>query len=376
MSSAQVIHPVEMLVLQPTRFCNVDCSYCYLGGRQEKGQMSLQLVERIGVEVLQGGWTASSVTVVWHAGEPTVVDPSWFSEAFDILDRLTPQGVSLTHSFQTNGTLLDGRWIDLIRRRSVQIGISIDGPKWLHDRHRKTRRGWGTFDRAIRGLRLLREAGIPFHTISVLTDHSLDYPNELFDFFVSEEIGRVCLNIEELEGINTRTSLSANGTVERFAEFLGTFLDRLEQSPNPFWLRELASSLKLIRSSECTRNQQIEPFSILTIDLLGNVYTFSPEFCGISSDAYDNFKLGNILSNNLGAIAAAPAFSKLSLDVARGTDLCRDMCPWYAWCGGGAPANKFFENGRLDSTETLYCRLTKQIVLATVIDRVASGRSL
>jgi uncharacterized protein len=60
----------------------------------------------------------------------------------------------------------------------------------------------------------------------------------------------------------------------------------------------------------------------------------------------------------------------MQADIAAGIERCRRTCPYFAFCGGGAPANKYFENGSFDSTETLFCRLSKQAVLDVVLDKL------
>ena len=78
--------------------------------------------------------------------------------------------------------------------------MSIDGPRRLNDAHRLTRTGRSTFDQSMAGIRLLRRESVPFHVISVLSQNSMDAPQELLDFYVAEGIEDVCFNVEESEG--------------------------------------------------------------------------------------------------------------------------------------------------------------------------------
>src|SRR5215212_9404013 len=106
MGSAPKHHSVELLVIQPTPFCNIDCSYCYLPDRSSRKRMSLECVELLGERVLRGGWAADEITAIWHAGEPLVVAPAWYDQAFAVLARHCPANVRLAHAMQTNGTLI------------------------------------------------------------------------------------------------------------------------------------------------------------------------------------------------------------------------------------------------------------------------------
>ena len=80
------------------------------------------------------------------------------------------------------------------------MGVSIDGPRRFNDAHRLTRTGRSTFDQALAGIRLLRRESVPFHVISVLSQDSMDAPQEFLDFYVAEGIEDVCFNVEESEG--------------------------------------------------------------------------------------------------------------------------------------------------------------------------------
>ena len=119
---------IEMLVLQSTPFCNLDCSYCYLPDRASKRQMSQATLERTFERVFTSTFLSGHLTVLWHAGEPLVPGVAYYKNAFGIIDRLKPPGLAISHSIQTNATLLNRQWIDFLRAHDVRVGTSIDGP--------------------------------------------------------------------------------------------------------------------------------------------------------------------------------------------------------------------------------------------------------
>src|SRR3954465_13513768 len=104
--------PLELLVLQPTPFCNIDCSYCYLPSRQSKARMSPDVLDRICERVFSGELARGGFTVVWHAGEPLVLPVSYYERAFAIIAARNVDRVPVDHSFQTNATLLTQEWCD------------------------------------------------------------------------------------------------------------------------------------------------------------------------------------------------------------------------------------------------------------------------
>lgn len=148
--------PLDLLVIQPTPFCNIDCSYCYLPDRLSRKRITPVVLDRLFAEIFASGLARQPFTVVWHAGEPLVLPPSFYAEALTLLDRHNTARLSVAHSFQTNGTLLDEAWCDFIQQRTLRIGVSVDGPAFLHDRCRKTRGGDGTLSRTLDGIGRLR----------------------------------------------------------------------------------------------------------------------------------------------------------------------------------------------------------------------------
>ncbi len=167
---------IQLLVVQPTPFCNIDCRYCYLPDRTNKSVVAEATLANLFSQVFASGWVRDGVTIVWHAGEPMVLPIDFYRRAFRLIDGLKPADVAVTHSFQTNGTLIDDAWCEFFAAEQISVGVSIDGPQRLHDINRRTRSGHGTFERTIAGIRRLRRHGVPFHVISVLSPESLAAP--------------------------------------------------------------------------------------------------------------------------------------------------------------------------------------------------------
>jgi uncharacterized protein len=321
--------------------------------------------------VFASGLVRQPFTVLWHAGEPLVVPVSFYEEAIRLLDEHNHARMPVTHSIQTNATLIDADWCDFFRRHDITLGVSVDGPAHLHDRCRRTRQGKGTLDRVLAGIRLLHQQGVGFFVITVLTADSLRYPDELFDFYREHQITHVCFNVEEIEGPNTSSSLLGTGTKERFHRFLTRFVELAASAEPPLAVRELETSVGAllgVRYGPGSRTQENKPWAIVNVDCDGNFSTFSPELLGLSSARYGSFSLGNVARDSLAEVSASERFRLLEADIGQGVELCRQSCPWFAFCGGGPPANKFFENGTFASTETLFCRLHKQVCLDVALE--------
>jgi uncharacterized protein len=362
---------IELLVIQPTPFCNIDCRYCYLPDRNSKSVVARQTLHNLFSQVFASGWVGDCLSVVWHAGEPMVLPIDFYRDAFRMIDRLKPAEVVVSHSFQTNGTLIDEAWCAFFTEERVGVGVSIDGPKQFHDRHRLTRAGRGTFDRTIAGIRLLRRHKVPFHVISVLSVASMAAPYEMFDFFVEEEIEQVCFNVEESEGDHVSESFREAGVEAAYFRFLSEFWRLSAAAPGKItFIREIEHAIhQVIRPVDAPfRNQLVEPFAITSMDWAGNISTFSPELLGLKNPAYEDFLLGNINRDLLVDLPHRSNFTRMLADIQAGVEMCRERCEYFSVCGGGEPVNKLAENGSFASSETTYCRLTKMRATDLVLD--------
>lgn len=366
--------PLELLVIQPTPFCNLDCTYCYLPNRQSKAKMSLPVLERVFERVFSSNLVnPGGFTVVWHAGEPLVLPTRFYEQAFEALRRHNVEGVRIDHSFQTNGTVLDQGWCEFIKEHGLRVGVSVDGPAYLHDATRKTRRGEGTLRRVEAGMALLRDNGIPFHVITVLTATALDYPDELFDFYAAHGVKRVGFNVEEVEGSHRESSLGGSEIAVRYARFLSRFFDLAAEADPPLVVREYSSAMDALRSGGRggpAWSQETTPFAITSVDWEGNFSTYSPELLGLPDERYGGFMLGNVETDTFESAVGTDRFRAISADIASGIDQCRRTCSYFSFCGGGAPANKYFENGTFASSETMFCRLSKKAVLDVVLGKL------
>jgi uncharacterized protein len=364
---------IQLLVVQPTPFCNIDCHYCYLPDRTNKAVVAEETLVNLFKQVFASGWADEGLSVVWHAGEPTVLPIAFYRRAFALIDELKPPGLSLKHSFQTNGTLLDDDWAAFIAEAQINVGVSIDGPRRFHDLNRVTRSGRGTFDKTIAGIRRLRERGVPFHVISVLTSESLAAPREMFEFYLSEGIEHVCFNVEESEGDHRSQSLAKAGIEDAYYRFLSEFWRLSAEHPGKIrFIREIDDAQRnVLRPQEASFfNQLATPFAITSMDWTGNIATFSPELLGLKSEVYDDFVLGNVNRDRLVDLADRPLLTRMRADIDAGIAMCRETCEYFSVCGGGEPVNKLFENGSFATSETVYCRMTKKRVTDLVLDRL------
>ncbi len=369
--------PIHLVVIQGTSLCNLNCDYCYLPDRQSKNQISLELIQQIAEQVRTSQFLGKCVTFCWHAGEPLTLPILFYENAFEIINQTSHRirtetnrpPCRMSHSIQTNGTLINQAWCDLIKRHHIKIGVSVDGPNFIHDRHRKDWSGAGTFAKTLRGMKLLSQNKIDFHTITVLTREALDYPDELFNFFIENGIKRVGFNVEEIEGINQETSLSNQGAEEHYRAFMQRFWELTKETKGALKVREFERVCGLMYTGQrITRGQMTTPFAIISIDHQGNFSTFSPELLAMKDTYYGDFILGNIQHNSFESVCQTAKFQQMFNDIRAGVDRCQSTCQYFGVCGGGAPSNKYWENQSFRTAETRSCRLYKQIVTDIILE--------
>jgi uncharacterized protein len=245
----------------------------------------------------------------------------------------------------------------------------VDGPAFIHDRQRVRRNGKGTHADVLKSIHLLQANNVPFGVIAVLTDFSLDYPDEFFEFFRTNGIDSVGFNIDEIEGVHTFTSFSESRSVKRYKHFLSRLLELSDQHHGPIKFREVWTNLRsLATGTDNPYNTTNKPLRILNIDAKGNFSTFCPELVAATSQKYGDFVMGNILTDGLADIARNQVFQLVHREIEEGLALCKKTCSYWNYCGGGSPSNKFFEHGRFDVAETTTCRIHKKATVDVLVD--------
>lgn len=372
---------VRLLIVQPTPFCNINCSYCYLSSRSSRAIIDDRTLENLFAKLFASGWVRRHLDLAWHAGEPTVLPIAFYQRAFDILERYRPRDVEVHHSFQTNATLLTKEWCGFFRDAGIRVGVSVDGPEPINDLNRVSRSGQSTFARVLRGIRLLREQHIPFHVITVLSRESLRSARALHDFYAAEGIEHVGFNVDESEGEHVSALQPGPESWHAYQDFLAEFWGIAAREGRIKSIREIDHMMRAVYQRPPDQvdadprrgNILIVPFAVLSVDHLGNVATFSPELLGQANARYDDYILGNVNTDAFADLRRSPVLANMSRDIEAGVALCRERCGYFQVCGGGEPVNKMAENGTFVSDVTSYCRMTRMAVADLVINGPHGG---
>jgi uncharacterized protein len=167
--------PLQFLLKTASR-CNLNCSYCYVynkGNDSWRGRPAVMsdVVFESSVDAIRRYCAESqqtSVTVSFHGGEPCLIGPETFARRCSRLHRELGPPMDVRLILQTNGTLLDGQWADVIKEYDVDVGVSVDGTQLVHDAHRVDHQGRGSYSRVRKGLAALNNADAPFSILTVI----------------------------------------------------------------------------------------------------------------------------------------------------------------------------------------------------------------
>ena len=369
----------ELVMIQPTSFCNIECEYCYLdiNNRGQKNKMSFETLEKICERIFLSSLIKYSkeITFMWHEGEPLVMPISYYETGIEIINayaRKAPH-TKPQHSILTNGTLINDRWCDFFKKYDVSVGVSVDGPEFIHDVYRKTRSGKGTFESVSNGISILKKNGINPYFLTTIHNETLKHPRELFEFYRSQNVRKVGFNFEEIIGYNKNSTLQDDNNLQLVKSFISEFYIYYKEYGKLF-VREFDNT-KFLICEEIDLNtatlDTIVPYSILTVNHKGDFSTFAPELIDMSDARHGSFIFGNVYQNTIEETIESTKFKSIFTEIKAGVDLCRVQCEYFGICGSNLPAHKITENGTFNSTETLFCRAAIKAVADKLIDELS-----
>lgn len=341
----------ETIILQPGTFCNLDCSYCYLGTTNLKNLMSVKIAEQVADYIKT---KSEKYQISFHGGEPLAVGIKHLKSLSDPfkVDEIKERVIL---SLQTNGTLLSKEWCLFIKEYDIGIGLSIDGSRYM-SRKRKLRNGREAYDKILKGIEHLNHQDIPFGVLAVVSEDDLNKATELYYSIKSLGAKSLGINLEEFEG--------KNFSGVRPGEKVKTFWKELYLT----WKEDKTLSIENFHSLFEMLNYasfglengfDLKKIAINTLPIIsanGNVKILSPELRDNAKKNTYTFCIGNILEKTLDEIIAIGKKAPYVKDYIRGVFNCRDECEYFIICRGGFASNKFYERGTTNCTLTNNCR--------------------
>lgn len=323
------LKPMTLIVKCVGTSCNIRCDYCFYHDKNQgvKEIMSDRVLEKLIKDALN--LNQKVCTFIWHGGEPLLAGLDFFERVVVYQKKYNLGSNLIDNRIQTNGLLITDEWLDLFVRNNFIVGVSIDGPGIVHDRYRKDVNGKGTFDRVIKNIRKAQAAGLDIGAIAVVTSFSVNFPNEIYRFFISNGLKKL--------SFNPAFEINCDGEIidfsvspDDYSRFLLRIVDLWTQDDDPeIKIRQIHEPLRGLlfgRPTVCTYCGGCAQ----SIDILPNG-DVTP--CHESIDD-QIFVLGNLVNHSLREILSSSfyeTYEKYAREVPRSCRTCR----WFAICHGG-----------------------------------------
>jgi uncharacterized protein len=185
--------PYFHVMAKPTgAICNLDCKYCFFLSKEalypgSPFRMTDDVMEAYIKQIVESQ-QAPQVTLAWQGGEPTLMGLDFFRQVMVVVKKYARPGMNIDHTIQTNGTKLNDDWCEFFHKHKFLVGLSLDGPKEMHDAYRVDKRGEGTFDQVMEAARILEKHKVEFNILCTVHAANGDYPLEVYRFF-RDEVG-------------------------------------------------------------------------------------------------------------------------------------------------------------------------------------------
>lgn len=344
---AQEAHRGFHIMIKPRGpICNLACVYCYYLQTDRlypssTFRMSDELLKEFTRQYIQIQRTPK-VTFAWQGGEPTLMGLEFFEQAIYYQQTYAPPGMRIQNTLQTNGMTLDDNWARFFKENDFLIGISLDGPRELHNAYRVDRAGRGSFDRVMEGLRFLHRHRVEFNVLTAVHSANEEFPLKVYHFLRDEARTKFIQFIPIVERISSKGNdeaiLLTDHTVHPGK--YGNFLIRIFEE----WVRHDVGRV-FIQIFDVTLGAWIGQPSGLCV--------FSPT-CGsalalehngdlFSCDHYVDFNhlLGNILHEPLIRLVGSPFQKAFGRTKSESLPQCCTECEVGFVCHGGCPKNRF-----------------------------------
>lgn len=347
------------LMAKPTGpICNLDCKYCFYLEKENlypgtgKWAMTDEVLENYIRQYIETNPT-NSVEFVWQGGEPTLLGVPFFRNVVTLQQKHS-RGKAIRNALQTNGILLNDEWGRFLRENSFLVGISIDGPRELHDFYRVDKGGAPTFDRVMRGISKLKEHEVEFNTLTVVNRKNSAYPLEVYNFL--KQIGSGFMQFIPI--VERRTSASTpeglvliqpsfHGPAEvtdwsveplAYGRFLARIFDQwVREDVGRYFVQHFDVALENwlgMDASLCVFRRNCG--SALALEHTGDLYS-------CDHFVYPEYKLGNILQQKMAEMVASPQQLQFGHDKSATLPrMCRQCNVRFA-CHGECPKHRFLK---------------------------------
>lgn len=321
--------------------CNMLCAYCFylekssLFPDDKAHRMSEDVLEEMVKQVMVQG--EQQVSFGWQGGEPTLMGLPFFEKAMEF-EKHYGHGHSVGNGLQTNGILIDVTWAKFLKEYSFLVGLSLDGPKHIHDRYRLMKNGKGSWSQVIDKAKLLLDSDVETNALIVLNDYSVKFPEEIYDFHKSLGLNHMqfipCVETDPKE---PKRAASFSASAQAYGEFLCKLFDlwqadfeRDKPTTHIRFFDSIFFSYVGLSPPQCTLLDECGVYVV--VEYNGDVY--SCDFF-VESD----WKLGNVMKNNIIHMLNSQRQKKFGQMKAALPNYCR-KCSWLLYCKGGCTKDR------------------------------------
>lgn len=314
--------------------CNLSCVYCYVREgasvpkRTRMSQETLIAMTDFFCEKQE------DIEFIWHGGEPLLAGIDFYGSVVRAQSKWVNAGRNITNFVQTNAVLVDREWAEFFSRNGFVVGVSLDGTARFHNVTRPFSGGGPSFDNVMRGITLLRSAGVFNGVICGVTRYNHAYPEELFNFFISEGIKK--LKFSRIKDIGNRINLG--GLVlspEEFYNFLIKIFDLWIDLDDPeVEIRDIQSVVNVLLGGRCR-----ECIYLGGCDRFVTVYGDGSVYACDSFPQNNNLYFGNIRDISPTA-PDPPNLLRFHDTIMRRRERC-SSCEWGYLCRGGCAKDNY-----------------------------------
>ena len=333
--------PLSLLIKPASGSCNMQCKYCFYVDETEHretplmGKMSRDTMHTLVDKALE--YADGSCAFVFQGGEPSLAGLDFFTDLTDYVSaHPNPKKVAVSYCFQTNGYAIDEAWCKWFAEHKVLVGISLDGPKEIHDRYRVDKQGKGTYRRVMQTIDLMKQHNVDFNILTVVSAANARRGKQVYEFFKKQDFRYQqyieCLDpIGEIQGSHEYSLTPARYEAFLKAQFDAWYLDM--KAGRYVFNRYFENLLMLIAGQQpeaCSLRGVCQAQWVVEAD--GSVYP-----CDFY--ALDNWYLGNILTHSFPQLEQTRRESGFIQMSARIHEDCRS-CKWLMLCRGGCRRNR------------------------------------
>ena len=307
--------------------CNLSCKYCYFKNITEK-QKTVSIMSDLILEKTIALFcnNQTHIEFIWHGGEPLLAKIAFYKKVIDIQKYFKSTGIKIKNSIQTNATLIDKDWAMFFKENNFSVGVSIDGPKNLHDKFRYYENHSGSYENTIKGIKLLQEFGVDFGIICCINSNSINEYDSIFNFFIENKITNI--KFSRVRSFDGDSSYAISQ--KEYTKFLLTIFQKwIDMDNDNIKIRDIESIVNTIlggNQRECIFASKCHKY--LTIYSNGDIYPCD----SISKNT--KYFFGNVLKNNSADILKNTNFINLKKELYKKQIYCKN-CRYRKICRGG-----------------------------------------